>query len=108
MVLNGKVIKGYTQGAHLSFARRTLAKTDRARLDKGDDLLVVGAYPAFGKCLGACHLEQALRIEFRLVAENLGVRLEAHLKRTLVPRRFGVRPSFSRPLLGMPRANTWR
>src|SRR5207344_1272143 len=29
--------------------------------------------------LGARHLEQALRIEFRLVAENLGVRLEAHL-----------------------------
>src|SRR6516162_5218466 len=29
--------------------------------------------------LGARHLEQALRIEFRLVAENLRVRLEAHL-----------------------------
>jgi hypothetical protein len=28
--------------------------------------------------LGARHFEQALRIEFRLVAKNLGVRLEAH------------------------------
>ena len=29
-------------------------------------------------------------------------------KRTLVPRLFGTRPSFSSLLLGMPRSNTWR